>query len=160
MADDVTTDDAERTLRLERVLPAARDRVLSAFVDPVQLSNWWGPAGFTVPKAELDVRAGGRYRIEMQPPDGEPFWAYGEYREVEPPGRLVYTFEWDPPAPDDQPTLVTLELEPADEGTRLVLEHGPFTTEERYRLHEAGWGDTLDRLEAWIAANPGRSRTD
>jgi uncharacterized protein YndB with AHSA1/START domain len=96
----------------------------------------------------------------MQPADGEPFWAYGEYREVEPPGRLVYTFEWDPPTPDDQPTLVTLALQPVDEGTHLVVEHGPFKTDERYALHEAGWSDTLDRLEAWVGANPGRSRAD
>ena len=160
MADEVTTNSPERILRLARILPAARDLVFSAFVDPAQLSNWWGPAGFTVPKADLDVREGGRYRIEMQPSDGEPFWAHGEYREVEPPGRLVYTFEWDPPTPDDQTTLVTLALQPVDEGTRLVVKHGPFKTDERYALHEAGWRDTLGRLEAWVAANPGRSRTD
>jgi uncharacterized protein YndB with AHSA1/START domain len=160
MADEVTTNNPEHTVRLERILPAARERVFSAFVDPAQLSNWWGPAGFTVPNAVLDVREGGRYRIEMQPSDGEPFWAFGEYREVEPPGRLVYTFEWDPPTPDDQPTLVTLALEPAEEGTRLVVEHGAFKTDERYALHEAGWRDTLDRLEAWVAANPGRSGSD
>jgi uncharacterized protein YndB with AHSA1/START domain len=147
-------NNQRRMLRLERILPAARDRVLSAFIDPVQLPNWWGPAGFTVPRVELDVRKGGRYRIEMQPSEGKPFWAYGEYREVEPPSRLAYTFEWDPPTPDDQPTLVTLALLPVGERTRLVVEHGPFKTDERYVLHEAGWKDTLDRLEAWVARTP------
>jgi uncharacterized protein YndB with AHSA1/START domain len=72
----------------------------------------------------------------------------------------VYTFEWDPPTPDDQPTLVTLALQPAEAGSHLVVEHGPFKTDERYALHEAGWRDTLDRLEAWVAANAGRSGTD
>jgi uncharacterized protein YndB with AHSA1/START domain len=144
----------QRSLRLERVLQAAPDRLLAAFVDPAQLSKWWGPAGFTVPRAELDVREGGRYRIEMQPPDGEPFYAYGEYREVAPPRQLAYTFAWDPPTADDQETLVMLTFEPLDHGTRLLLEQGPFKTDERYALHEAGWKDTLDRLEAWISATP------
>ncbi len=160
MANEVMTNNPERTLRLERILPVARDRVLSAFVEPTQLSNWWGPADFTVPQADLDVREGGRYRIEMRPPEGEPFWVFGEYREVEPPGRLVYTFEWDPPTPDDQLTLVRLAFLPVDEETHLVVEHGPFKTDERYELHEAGWRDTLDRLGAWLAAYRGRSLGD
>jgi uncharacterized protein YndB with AHSA1/START domain len=145
----------KRTLLLERNLPAAPERVLAAFVDSAQLSRWWGPAGFTVPNADLDVREEGRYRIKMQPPDGEPFYAYGEYREVDPPSRLAYTFEWDPPTADDQETLVRLTFQPTDDGTRLLLEHGPFKTDERYALHETGWNDTLDRLKAWVAANPG-----
>jgi uncharacterized protein YndB with AHSA1/START domain len=144
---------AERRLLLERGLDAWRDRIFAAYVEPQQLSAWWGPAGFTVPSADLDVREGGRYRIEMQPPDGEPFSVHGEYQLVDPPGRLAYTFEWDPPTPDDQETLVTLTFEPAGDGTRLVLDHGPFKTDERYELHKAGWTDTLDRLEAWLAAN-------
>jgi uncharacterized protein YndB with AHSA1/START domain len=89
----------------------------------------------------------------MQPPEGDRFCLYGEYREVEPPSRLAYTFEWDPPTADDQQTLVTLTFQPFNGGTRIVLDHGPFRTDERYRLHEAGWTDTLDRLEAWLAAN-------
>jgi uncharacterized protein YndB with AHSA1/START domain len=133
------------------MLPARPDRVLAAFLDPAQLCRWWGPAGFTVPSAELEVRKGGRYRIEMQPPDGDPFYAYGEYREVDPPRRLAYTFAWDPPTPDDQETLVTLTLQSVEEGSRLLLEHGPFKTKERYALHEAGWKDTLGRLAAWLS---------
>ena len=150
----MTTERAERDLQMERTLGAAPDRVFAAFVEAAELSQWWGPAGFTVPSADLDVRKGGRYRITMQPPDGESFYAYGEYREVDPPHRLAYTFEWEPPTPDDQETLVSLTFEKTERGTRLTLDQGPFKTDERYSLHEAGWADTLDRLEAWIAANP------
>ena len=128
--------------------------MLAAFVDPAQLSNWWGPAGFSVPSADLDVREGGQYRIKMQPPGGDPFYAYGEYRDVDPPGRLAYTFNWDPPTPDDQETLVALSFQPIGEGTRVIVDHGPFKTHERYELHEAGWKDTLDRLDVWVAHQP------
>jgi uncharacterized protein YndB with AHSA1/START domain len=150
----MNTDRAQRRLHLERIMSAPPGQVFRACVEPQRLSEWWGPAGFTVPRVDLDVREGGRYRIEMQPPEGDRFCLYGEYREVEPPGRLAYTFEWDPATADDQETLVTLTFQPVSRGTRLVLDHGPFRTDERYELHKAGWIDTLDRLEAWLAASP------
>jgi uncharacterized protein YndB with AHSA1/START domain len=66
-------DPAGLTLHLEKVLRAPRERVFAACVEPEQLAKWWGPTGFTVPSVELCVRAGGRYRITMQPPDGAAF---------------------------------------------------------------------------------------
>ena len=87
----------------------------------------------------------------MQPPDGEAFHLRGEYAEVDPPRRLVYTFEWEEPDPDDQKTVVTLSFLDDREGTKLVLDQGPFATEARYALHEAGWTETLGRLERFLA---------
>jgi uncharacterized protein YndB with AHSA1/START domain len=139
-------------LRLERVLPVAPERVFAAFVEPDLLADWWGPAGFTSPSVELDLRPGGRFRIAMQPPDGELFHLRGKFREIEPPHRLAYTFEWEEPDPDDRETLVTLTFEPVPAGTRVQLDQGVFATEARYALHEAGWRETLDRLEASLAA--------
>jgi uncharacterized protein YndB with AHSA1/START domain len=82
----------------------------------------------------------------MQPPDGELFHLSGEFREVEPPSRLGYTFRWDPPNPDDRETVATLELEALGDETKVVLTHGEFSTEERLSLHEGGWTDSFDRL--------------
>ncbi len=87
------------TLRLERTLGVPPETVFAAFVDPTGLAEWWGPAGFTAPSVELDVRPGGRYRIAMQPPDAELFHLGGEFLEVDRPERLVYTFEWEEPTP-------------------------------------------------------------
>ena len=86
----------------------------------------------------------------MQPPEGEVFHLAGEYREIVPGRRLVYTFAWEEPDPDDRETLVTLTLEQAGDGTRLVLDQGPFLTDARHELHRAGWTETLDRLERAI----------
>jgi uncharacterized protein YndB with AHSA1/START domain len=82
----------------------------------------------------------------MQPPEGAPFHITGEFREVEPPRRLVYTFEYEEPDPDDQETLVTLSFADVAEGTLLVLDQGPFATKARRALHETGgrrrWTDS------------------
>jgi uncharacterized protein YndB with AHSA1/START domain len=121
--------------------------VFAACVEPEKLAQWWGPAGFTSPSVGLDLRKGGRYRITMQPPDGEAFHLRGEFREVDPPQRLVYTFEWEEPDPDDQETMVTLSFVDHREGTKLVLDQRPLATEARRTLHEAGWTESLERLE-------------
>lgn len=136
-----------RTLHLERALGAPRERVFAACVDAEKLAEWWGPAGFTSSEIQLDARQGGRYRITMKPPNGEAFHLSGAFQEVEAPHRLVYTFVWEEPDPDDQETVVALTFERAGENTRLVLDHGPFKTDARHELHRAGWTETLDRLE-------------
>ena len=147
----VTAEADGLNLHMEKVLHAPKERVFAACVEPEQLADWWGPAGFTTSRVDLDVRDGGRYRITMQPPDGEAFHLSGKYSEVDPPRRLVYTFEWEEPDPDDQETVVKLSFLDDPEGTKLVLDHGQFATDARYALHEAGWTETLERLVQFLA---------
>ncbi len=133
-------------LHLVRVLDAPPSLVFAACTEPELLAKWWGPNGFTSPRIDSDLRVGGRYRIAMQPPEGELFYLTGEFREVDPPNRVAYTFRWEEPDPDDQETLVTLSLRELGESTELTLDQGPFATEGRYELHHAGWSDGLERL--------------
>jgi uncharacterized protein YndB with AHSA1/START domain len=133
-------------LELTRVLPAGRPVVFEAFTDPGELAKWWGPAGFTIPSVDFDARPGERYRITMQPPGGEPFHLAGEFRRVDPPERLAFTFVWEPPDPDDAETEASLEFRDIGDSTEVVLRQGPFKTEERRALHRAGWADSLDKL--------------
>jgi uncharacterized protein YndB with AHSA1/START domain len=137
-------------LHLQRVLAVPRAVAYEALTDPAKLAKWWGPQGFTTPSVDFDLRVGGRYRIAMQPPDGELFHLSGEFREVDPPARLAYTFRWDPPDPDDRETVVTLTLLERDRGTEVRLSQGEFATEARLVLHEAGWTESLERLEQML----------
>ena len=142
----------ELTLEAKRVLPAAPAVVFRAFSAPNELAKWWGPEGFTAPSLEFDPRVGDSYRIEMQPPEGDPFYLIGEFREVEPPARLAYTFVWGDPDPDDVETLVELSFRDLGESTEVVFTQGPFKTEARLALHRDGWGDSFDKLELLISA--------
>jgi uncharacterized protein YndB with AHSA1/START domain len=134
-------------LELGRLLDAAPSRIFTALTDPADLASWWGPAGFTVPDIELDLRVGGRYRFGMQPPDADLFHLTGVFRVLEPPGRLAYSFRWEEPDPDDRETLVELTLEDAGGRTALALRQGEFATAARLELHRAGWSDSLAKLQ-------------
>lgn len=134
-------------LDLKREVAAPPPEVFRACTDPQQLARWWGPRGFTAASVELDARAGGAYRIAMQPPEGDLFYLSGEFREVTPPERLVYTFGWEEPDPDDRETLVTLTLRDIGGSTELTVHQEGFATQGRLDLHTEGWTDTLDRLQ-------------
>ena len=111
-----------------------------------------GPEGFTTPSREFDPRVGESNRIEMQPPEGDPFYLTGEFREVDPPDRLAYTFVWEDPDPDDIETLVALSFRDLGESTEVAFTQGPFKTEARRALHRDGWMDGFDKLERLISA--------
>lgn len=133
-------------LALTCVLAATPERVFHLLTDPVELGRWWGPHGFTTVVTRLDLVVGGGYRFTMQPPDGDPFHLSGEFLEIDRPSRLVYTFRWEEPTPDDRETVAALSLTPLDDTTGLSLSQGSFATEERLELHRDGWTDSLERL--------------
>ena len=131
-------------------LPAPATLVFRMLTDPRHLAGWWGPHGFRMSAIEIDLRVGGRYRFAMQPPDGELFHLRGEFLEIDPPHRLVSTFRWEEPDPDDVETVMNLSLVDLGGATRLTIEQGPFATEPRRALHTQGWSESLARLDALI----------
>lgn len=146
------------SLRMRRALPAPRAAVFRALTEPRVLAEWWGPAGFTIPSVESDLRPGGAYRIAMQPPEGELFHLAGEFLDVERPGRLSCTFRWEEPDPEDRETVVTLSLratgDDAGTQTELFLDQTGFATERRRALHAEGWAQSLDKLEGLLSQSP------
>jgi uncharacterized protein YndB with AHSA1/START domain len=141
----------ELTLDLDRMIPAPRERVFHACTDAADLAKWWGPHGFTIPEVDFTPRVGAGYRLAMQPPDGELFHLAGEFRDVDPPNRLVFTFRWEPPDPDDLENVVALDFLARDNSTELVLHQEPFATKARLELHRQGWTDSMERLAALLS---------
>jgi uncharacterized protein YndB with AHSA1/START domain len=142
----------ELALEMKRILAEVPTVVFRAFSDSSELAKWWGPKGFTVLNLEFQPRVGESYRIEMQPPEGDAFYLTGEFREVDPPARLAYTFLWEDPDPDDVETLVTLSFRDLRESTEVAFTQGPFKTEARRALHRDGWTDSFDKLKRLISA--------
>jgi uncharacterized protein YndB with AHSA1/START domain len=137
-------------LELGCLLRGPPSRVFEALIDPVAFGLWWGPAGFATPEIAVDFKVGGPYRLGMQPPEGDLFHLTGRFVEIEPPRRLVYTFAWEEPDPDDQETLVELSLHEVGDSTELAFRQGRFATEGRFELHRQGWTEGMDKLRQLI----------
>ncbi|MGH6719823.1 MAG: SRPBCC family protein [Alphaproteobacteria bacterium] len=137
---------AKHTLRLERRFAQPPKRVYRAFTEVEELRTWWGPEGFTTPRAALDVRPGGTYALTMKAPSGKLLHLAGVFKVVEPAKRLVYTWSWREGDYAGIPTLVTLEFMPDGKGTRLRVTHEAMTSAEMADAHKGGWSSCLDRL--------------
>jgi uncharacterized protein YndB with AHSA1/START domain len=87
----VTTPSATE-VRMTRLFDAPRDLVFEAMTKPEHVKQWWGRLGegYSVPVCEIDLRVGGKWRFVNRHPRGEVTF-YGEYREITPPSRLVFT---------------------------------------------------------------------
>lgn len=138
-------------LELKCFVDAPRERIFRSLTDPAELARWWGPHGYTTPEIVLDLSVGSDYRLAMQPPDGDLFHLSGEFLEIAPPSRLVYTFRWEEPDADDQETVVTLSLAAVGDATEVALSHGEFATQARLALHRDGWTDSFEKLRDFIA---------
>ena len=132
----------EHDLVIERTFAAAQARVFEAWTSPEVLRRWWGAGpDWTSPAVEIDLRPGGRYRLSMQDPSGVVRSVGGEYVEVDPPRRLVYTWTWESHgAENDAATLVTVEFREVTPGqTAVILTHTGFADGDRRDLHREGW---------------------
>jgi glutathione S-transferase len=137
-------------LRLERTFAASAEEVFDAWTNPQVLARWCGPGpSWTSPGCDVDLRIGGRYVLRMNDPEsGRAFVVGGEYREIDRPRRLVYTWRWES---DDSPdpghvSLVSVDFVPAGEGTTVVLEHSGLPSESSRARHGSGWEGTFDNL--------------
>ena len=135
-------------LEVRKVVRASPERLFSAWTNPDQLRRWWGPIGATCPSAEVDLRVGGRYRIENRFPDGKTIWIVGEFEVVAPPHKLVYTWRLDPgPARTER---VMVSFEPQDDGTEVVVVHERISDTATREQHGQSWLGCLDGLAEYL----------
>jgi len=145
-----------RKLELTRVVEAPRQHVFKAWTDPGQVSQWWGPNGFTNPVCEINARPRGAIRIHMRAPDGVVYPMEGIYREVIEPERLVFSSS----ALDKEgrplfEVLTTVTF--AEQGERTSLKLNARVTRATNAAApyldgmEQGWTQSLERLDAHLS---------
>jgi uncharacterized protein YndB with AHSA1/START domain len=135
---------ADPVVEVERRIAATPDEVFRYLTDPEKYTRWKGH------QAELDPRPGGRYRVRM----GPEAVALGEYVEVEPPTRVVFTWGWE--GSGDVPpgsTMVEITLRADGDGTLLRLRHTGFPSEADADLHREGWQIYVGRLVEVLAGS-------
>jgi uncharacterized protein YndB with AHSA1/START domain len=142
----------ERELIITRDLKASREQVFAAWTDPARTAQWWCPSDCTLLSCDMDVQPGGRWHRRMRVPGGNVITKYGVYREVDPPGRLVFTYGTDYGGGTiDLETMVSLTLADIPGGTRLTLWHTEFQAVPVRDSHIGGWTTTLEKLVAFCA---------
>ncbi|MEM9070507.1 MAG: SRPBCC domain-containing protein [Myxococcota bacterium] len=134
-------------LVVRRTIQASPARLFAAWTEPQHLTKWWGPPGVACPEAEVDLRVGGRYRIANRLPDGSTLWIAGEFRQVERPERLVYTWA----VGDEEPSLVTVHFRATEGATEVIVTHDRIADEATRDEHEQGWLGCLDGLVSFMA---------
>jgi uncharacterized protein YndB with AHSA1/START domain len=145
---------SDDSLRISRVIAAPRERVFAAWIDADSLRRFMCPGGGTVPRAELEARVGGSFRIDMQHQDKDELWVHtGTYLEVSPPERLVFT--WQSKATGDIPSLVTVVFLDRGGSTELVLTQERLPSANAVVQHTGGWTQILELLERHLAPAPG-----
>jgi uncharacterized protein YndB with AHSA1/START domain len=154
-------EDLFREVRIERFLPTRPDLVFSALTDATQVATWWGPEGWTVPKAEIDLRPGGVFNVSMKGSGLPEALMNGTILEFESNRHLRIETRAD--AADGQPGVITtasLDIDPHGDGSKISLSvkadglsasAAPMLAGMR-----AGWSQSLQKLEDVLTGRVGR----
>jgi uncharacterized protein YndB with AHSA1/START domain len=136
-------------IRIERTFRAPPERVFEAWTSAEMLRRWFPPGSdWDTPVAAVDLRVGGKLRVVMRSPSGEEFAGGGEYREITPPSRLVFTWAWDRPDVGGGTQLVEVEFTDRLDGTTwVVLTNRGLLDEQSRRSHREGWEGSFDNLD-------------
>ena len=149
----MTTKASEKlSLEIKRFINAPRDRVYAAWTDPAQLRQWFGPEKVQTRNLIADARVGGKFRWDLTNSEGEKMTCLGEYRELQPRKKIVFTWQWDDDEDwENHTSVVTVELSDRDNGTELRLIHEQLPNEASRDGHTEGWNSALDKLEKFFS---------
>src|SRR5256886_12853998 len=144
---------SDTEIELTREFDAPRDIVFKAMTDPALLPKWWGPRRYKTVVDTLDVRPGGKWRMRNIAADGGEHAFRGEFREVTPPERIVWTFEYEPLA--GHVSVETMTLTERD-GRTLLTVHDQFSSKEDLdgmvnSGMESGARESYERLDEVLA---------
>lgn len=151
LADRDPPDKERPSLTLRRHYRVAPDKVWRAWTEPQALKLWFGPGEIvSLPRVDIDLRVGGRFRVTMLADDGETHDVSGTYLEVVPNRKLVFSWAWR--STPERESRVTVQIEPDGDGCELVLMHEQFFDDAARDGHNHGWSGALVKLEDWLGS--------
>jgi uncharacterized protein YndB with AHSA1/START domain len=153
------TTPSDTEIQMTRVFDAPRDLVFEAHSSAEHMKNWWGPRKYETIAAEVDFRPGGKWRIVHRGPDGEEYGFHGEFREIVPPERITWTFEFE--GAPGQVAVETVSLKEHEGKTTMTVISDAGTKEARDAVLESGMtegaAETFERLEEYLETMKARS---
>jgi uncharacterized protein YndB with AHSA1/START domain len=139
--------DGKHRMVVRRRMPAPREIVYDAWIDPKGIREWMCPGDVVSAEAVLDVRVGGSFRIIMRAKD-RVHEHTGTYQIVEPPAKLAFT--WSALENPGEITLVTVEFIARGEESDLVITHERFAKADVAQRYEMGWGTIAEKFAAYL----------
>jgi uncharacterized protein YndB with AHSA1/START domain len=139
---------------MTRVFDAPRELVWKVYTDSEMIPKWWGPRYLTTSVDKMDFRVGGAWRYVQKDSEGNIHAFNGVYKEITPPERLAYTFEYEPMA--GHISTDTIRLEALSDGKTRMIARTTFNSIEDLEGMlqsgmEGGAVETWDRLEELLA---------
>ena len=151
---NLVVDREERVITMSRIFDAPRELVWKVCTDPELVPQWWGPRNVTTIVDRMEVKVGGVWRYIHKDAEGNEYAFNGIYKEVEPPERLTYTFEFEPMAGHVALETILFEVLP-DSQTKITARTTYDTIEDLEGTLQAGMEggavETWDRLEELLA---------
>jgi uncharacterized protein YndB with AHSA1/START domain len=149
---------ADNELLISRTFDAPASLVFALWTDPAHFRRWMGPSSYTCRHAEMDLRVGGAYRGMIESAEDGESWFRGVYREIAPPSRLVFTFQWEEGPSGALETLVTITFREQDGRTTMSFHQSPFRNAERRDAHVGGWESAFDKAVEYARTCAGDPR--
>jgi uncharacterized protein YndB with AHSA1/START domain len=144
-------EEATREVRIERTFDAPAEEVFDAWTSEEVISRWFRPRkGWQEADAEVDLRVGGRIRVVMRTPDGEPVRAGGEYTLIERPNRLAFTWTFEDDPSNEQ--MIELEFTERDGSTTVTFVNSHISEERRRDSQYEGWSTCFDEMARVLAS--------
>ena len=145
--------DGKHRIVVRRRMPAPREIVYAAWIDPEGIREWMCPGDVVSAEAALDVRVGGSFRIIMRAKD-RVHEDTGTYQVVDPPAKLSFT--WSGLENTAEITLVSVEFIAHGQESDLVITHEAFTKPDLAQRYEMGWGTIAGKFASYLSS-PKRS---
>ena len=136
-------------LSIVRDIAATPETLFDAWTTPALLVQWWGPQGVKCIGAEIDLRAGGAYRIGNELPDGRVLWIEGLFELVERPHRIAYSWR----VGSEPTSRVEVTFIATATGARVTIVHDRIHSVATKDDHERGWIGCIDGLERWLLSS-------
>jgi len=144
-------DETARVVRIERTYEATTEEVFDAWTSPEVIARWFKPAqGWQEASAEVDLRVGGRVRVVMRDPDGEPVSAEGEYTLIDRPNKLAFTWTFEDDPSNEQ--MIEIEFTERDDATMVVFVNSDISEAERRDAQDEGWNTCFDEMARVLAS--------
>jgi len=145
-------DNDKTCVEVRRRFTAPPEKVFAAFADANLVRRWLSPSPTIVlTPLRFDFRPGGAYRFAYGLPDGQTVVVSGSYRLIEPPARIVFSWEIEPP--DEHAGIqsdVIVTITPDGSGTRLLIRHEKLARADAMARHAQGWQGALDLLASLL----------